>query len=371
MLPQPNTPRRLRLRAAALLVLPCMACADLVGLNELEDHGPPSDVTGGRSGASAGSGGLGPDASASGGTGGRNNSPPGSGGHLGGAGAAGAAGADSGGASGGAAGAPSDGRAGSDSGNQAGAAGSGGGAPECSLADPFTDEAYTRRCWQLYNANKLMAPPAVGQGTLALQPHERTHWWDSSHSFLLYQSVKGPFRLDVRVSVEHNASGADLAALELAGGGVLIADHLADPGALERYYATQVGFYAHSAGELRPGVYAELTVSHPTSGSYSYREEYAFEPAATLRVCRFGSYLWTGYRDREGRWQHVKTSDCNDVGCDTARPDLPSLGDEVLVGLLAQSPYLRENQAIVPTVSFRDLRFDRIASFDECLESAD
>jgi len=267
----------LRTPAAALAVVALGAggCADLIGLNDLEGSGG--------SGGSAG---------------------PGSGGSVSGSG-----------------------------GESLGGSGS------CAM-DEFDDAELTRACWDTFNDSILFGGEYIldeEEGVLDLRPTPGRVWFSGDSSFLLYQTITGNFLLEVELSVYGGTTGEAQPSVQHANGGLLAfpaSQPLEEVTDFTEYYAIKTGSLG---ADLHLGFKGECTSGGGTS-IVSDETPQALS-GMSLRICRYNSVLWTGYRlGGESTWHglHANRDEAGEAGYDTGKPNLPDLEDEMYVGLLGE-----------------------------------
>lgn len=350
-------------RMALFTAIAALGCADLIGVNSLEDNPAKDRGVSGDSGL--GVGGSGSDAgSGSGGTiHSQNNLPSGGtsgvGGTSDGSAGSGGTGGDNLAATAGRAGADI-GAAGQGGNSGSGHAGTGGGGGRgCSLNDDFKSSAYTNRCWTLFNAGRLRTPYTQDEsaGTISFVPVMSTSWFESGRGVLLYQQAEGNFRVDVTARVDSVTDEAAAPVVSYAGGGLLVANTDVAPGQLGTYYAIKVGTFFPT----NTGVKAEVTVNNDTE-----KDEDAFPRSARLRVCRVGSRLWTGYLLANNQWrEHRYVSPSEAVGQNgyALGGTSPNLNSRVIIGLASDNWDQNREGA---RVQFSNVAFTAVDNFEQC-----
>jgi hypothetical protein len=227
--------------------------------------------------------------------------------------------------------APGSGGAGSGSGGEAL-----GGSSSCAL-DQFNDAELTRACWTTFNESLLFGGEYIQneeEGVLDLRPRPGRAWHNDDSSFLLYRTIAGNVMLEAELSVFGGATGEEQPYVQYADGGLLAfpaSQPLENLSEFDEYYAIKAG----SLGEnLHLGFKGEYTSGGGTS-IVAYETPAALS-GMSLRICRYNSVLWTGYRLKEETVWHPLHANEEDAGYDTSLPGLPALEDTMYVGLIAE-----------------------------------
>lgn len=313
------------------LLVSAFGCADIIGLNGLDDEGDDAASGGGANDEETGGSSAGGSSEQSGGEAGDGDGDGGTAGDGDGGEAGDGDGGTGGGADGG--GGQPNGNGGSDS--TGGTLGSGG-TVTIDLAcadDMLTNEGTTEDCWSVVNAQDLSGGDAergyaFEPGLLTMQPEQGTGWRNGQAGFLMYQEIPGDFVVEVQANFEDD----NTVAIEEVYGGLLVVP--GDPSATPQtdYFAIKFGRLAAPNGDGFSGEYAAddvgTTIALPHATSISGDGVY-------VRACRVGANLWLGAkRGNDAAWTPLTGN--GDLYYETGEDGLVALGESVKVGLIAE-----------------------------------
>lgn len=351
-----------------LVLVSAFGCADLIGLNALDDGddsgsgGAGSDETGATGGSSSQTGGTSGDES--GGTSGTND------GGTGGTDSGGGTSSGGGGPSGGDGGGPSDG----------GSQGAGGGTdlpdqPDECTGDEFQSETLTESCWQAFQSDLLTAGNTEGGydlagGLLTFTPVSGQGWTGSDAGFLMYQEIEGNFLLEVQAQLMDlepidnppTVAEAFVGIVAVPWGQPLSAD---DPNTYADSYAIKFGTFDDQGGMGYRAQYTSDGVT--TAAQTSYEMTWI---SLYLRICRVADVLWTGVKPADEEiveWIPLHADGTTQGSTEpyaTGEGDLPKLYGAVRVGMIGE--VLSDGVGANARAVYGKTEFKRPVSLSQC-----